>query len=65
MGQQMLDKDFIKQPQMRKWIQNSLENRLQEIGQDETWFVQNGLRIHNSSNVSRVEPFSIRPNYIQ
>jgi len=50
---------------MRKRIQNILKDRLQEIGLGETWFVQNGLIIHNSSNVSKVEPFFIRPNYIQ
>jgi hypothetical protein len=64
-GQQILNRDFIKQPHMRKQIQNSLENKLQEIGLGETRFVQNGLRISNSSNLNKVKAFSIKPNSIQ
>jgi len=30
-GQQMLRKNFVKQPQQRKYIQNNIEERMQEI----------------------------------
>jgi hypothetical protein len=49
---------------MREHVQNSLEERMQEIGLGEGQFVQNTLRIHNSPNVNRTKPFSIRPNSI-
>ncbi len=28
----MLNKDFVKQPQMKEQVHNNLENKLQEIG---------------------------------
>jgi len=64
-GQKMLNKDFIQQPHMKKKMQNSLKNRLQEIGLGKTRFVQTRLKICNYSNVSKVKPFSIKPNFIQ
>jgi hypothetical protein len=56
----MLEKDYVKQPQMKEHVQNSLEERMQEIGLGEGQFVQNRIRIHNSPNVNRAKPFSIR-----
>ncbi len=63
-GQQMLDRDYVKQPQTRKQVQNTLKGRMQEVGLCEGQFVQNRLKIHNYLNLSRVEPFFVKPNYI-
>jgi hypothetical protein len=52
-GQWMLDKNSIKQPQPRKLIQNRLEKRIQKIILGEGQFVQNKQEIHNFPNVSR------------
>ncbi len=55
----MLDKVSIKQPQLRKLIQNSLKERMQEIILVERQFVQNILKIRNSPNVN------IKKNYVK
>lgn len=63
-GQQMLNRDFVEQPQMRKQVHNSLENKLQKTGLSEAQFIQNRLKMHNSPSVSRTKPFFVSPNFI-
>ncbi len=53
----MLNKDFVEQQQMKKQVHNILENKLQEIGLGETQFVNNILRMRNSSTVSKTKHF--------
>ncbi len=56
----MLDIDYVEQLHLKKYVQNSLKDKLEKIGLDEAQFVQN----HNSPNVNKVEPFSIILNSI-
>jgi hypothetical protein len=63
-GQQMLDKDFVKQPQLIKLIQKNLEERMQEIILGEGQFVQNKLKIWNSPNVNIGNFFFVKLNSI-
>ncbi len=60
----MLDKAFVKQPQQEEQIQNNIKERMQKIVLGEGQFAQNKQRIHNSLSVSKLEPFSIKLNFI-
>ncbi len=64
MGQQMLNIDSIKQPQMREQVHNNLENKRQGSGLNEMLFVQNRLRMPNYLTMNRAKPFFVKPNSI-
>jgi hypothetical protein len=49
---------------MKKRVQNTLKGKMQEVGLCEVQIVQNRLKIHNYLNLSRVEPFFVKPNFI-
>ncbi len=53
-GQQMLDKDLIKQPPQKEHIQNTIKDKMQEIilGEGQL-IIQNGTMICRSPNVSK------------
>jgi hypothetical protein len=46
-------------------VHNNLKNKLQEVGLNETQFVQNRLGMWNFPSMTKAKHFPVRPNFIQ